>query len=242
VPIVVVVGAFRAHREFTLGGRCAECTNVVANKLERVGDWGWEDESIVSAGERAGASLAFDGTKVWIVGTTDEDYGEMKVFVDEFLVKTISCQSPVRRVRQILFVSEDLADCGHVIRVESASATPISIYNLFLLQTGDVRTIGGKHLVRNLPFWSELVALENGAVLGLQKRTNVTIVDVSERVEGIVREMPMSEKWEDSMKWTVPIVCCIVIGGVVWFVFNRIAVATSDECTSSIHGQWIYVV
>jgi hypothetical protein len=110
------------------------------------------------------------------------------------------------------------------------------------LQTVVVQTIGGKKLAKNLTFWGDLVAPENGTVLGIQKRTTITIMDVSERVENIVKGMAIGQKSEDFMMWIVLIVCSIVVCGVVWCVFNRRSVATSDELTSLIHGQRLYVV
>jgi hypothetical protein len=146
VPVISSVGVFRACAAFAKSnGMPFELTNIEAYRLKQTGNWLWDDENILSAAQKASASFAFKGTKAWIVGTTDEEYGDMNVFVDDFLVKMVVCKSPVRRTRQLLFRSEDLADCNHVIHVECVSSAPVAIHNLFLLQNGGWECLKSKH-------------------------------------------------------------------------------------------------
>jgi alpha-L-fucosidase len=310
-PIISWVGAFRAYGEFAVRDMCGDCTNVEANKLEKTGEWIWDNENIVSNEPAAGATFAFDGTKAWIVGTMDESYGGMRVFVDDFLVKTVTCQSSTRRLRQVLFASEDLADCRHVIRAESVSDAPVSIHNLYLLQNGGagmfeiespvyavaagdnvtirilrhggangmasvtfqtlpgtalggrnfvdltstvpfkdsenvrtivIATIGGKKATNNLTFCGEIVAPSQGAVLGLQRKTNIVVTAATRPIARRTKGLAVTPKWRRSFLSLVLVVGGIMIGVVVWREHGRRSGATAEELSSLIHGERLYAV
>jgi alpha-L-fucosidase len=311
-PVIATVGAFRASPSFALGdGFLLELTNIESHRLEKTGEWVLENENIVTSVPQSTASFAFDGTKAWIVGTLDEGYGEMNVFVDNFLVRTVPCHSAVRQTRQLLFTSEDLADCRHVVRIESASAAPISIHNLYLLQNGGVglfeveapalevpkgenltlrilrhggtngvasvsfqtlpgtaidganfvaqkskvtfadgenvqtvvvQTVSSRKVTGNLTFFAEIVAPSDGAVLGVKRRMLITLTELKSQAGRLAQGVTMSHKTGGSITWIAASACCILLCCFVVFAMNRKDEVGSDELTSLIHGQRLYVL
>jgi alpha-L-fucosidase len=235
----------------------------------------------------------------------------MNVFIDDFLVKTVPCQSPFRQTRQLLFTSDDLADCPHVVRIESISAAPISIHNLYLLQNGGVglfeveapsldvpkgenltlrilrrggtngpasvsfqtlpgtaidgrnfvaqkskvtfadgenvqtvvvQTVSSRRVSGNLTFFAEIVAPSHGAVLGVQRRMRITLTELSHQAARLARGVTVSQKADASTAWLAASACCIVICFFVVLAMNRKTHVETDELTSLIHGNRLYVV
>jgi hypothetical protein len=133
-PVINNIAVFCVPPSFAMASWFpGELTNIEANRLEKTGIWSEDDDNILTRKAKSTASFAFEGTKAWIVGTMDQDSGNMNVYIDDFLTGTVSLQNPVKVRRRVLFQTDDLANCHHLIKIESVTSDPISIHGFHIL-------------------------------------------------------------------------------------------------------------
>jgi hypothetical protein len=102
-----------------------------------------------------------------------------------------------------------------------------------------LETIGERKVRGNLTFFGEIVALSNGAIVGLQKRTLITVVEVGNQING-VGDIKMSQGSEKSI--VMMVICGVFICLVVWFALARRSDAMPDQLASLMGGQRLYLV
>lgn len=139
-PKICNVGVYKASKGFSLssdGSSEAVPSNlkkVSINDATREGTWNFEKDEDGNAngsawGDTAGlaATFTFTGTKAWVVGTADPNYGMMDVYIDGKKVDSVNTQKSPRKMGAVLYTTPDLEYGTHTIKLaRSTKALGIS--------------------------------------------------------------------------------------------------------------------
>ena len=152
VPMLSEVGVYKASEGFQLAGAAPEgmvTTSVnEANSFTFSTGWNPQTGSQYINGQntwsnRAGASFTykFHGTKVYLMGTTDPGHGAADVYIDDQLVETINTHAESRSTGAKIFVSGDLEDGDHTLKLVAKTNTAIGVEAAYVINNGGVGMI-----------------------------------------------------------------------------------------------------
>lgn len=139
-PVIKCVGVFKAVGAFAMGdGYPSGLDYKDHTVLEAQGSWTEEADGSNKWTTEVGASLTlkFTGTKAWVTGTKDPHHGVMNVYIDGALVASPDTQSDTRRVNTKLYVTDDLKNCKHTLKIECGSVA-VGIHGIYLLSNDGV--------------------------------------------------------------------------------------------------------
>ena len=152
VPMLSEVGVYKASEGFQLAGAAPEgmvTTSVnEANSFTFSTGWNPQTGSQYINGQntwsnRAGASFTykFHGTKVYLMGTTDPGHGAADVYIDDQLVETIITHAESRSTGAKIFVSGDLEDGDHTLKLVAKTNAAIGVEAAYVINNGGVGMI-----------------------------------------------------------------------------------------------------
>lgn len=152
VPMLSEVGVYKASEGFQLAGAAPEgmvTTSVNdANSFTFSTGWNPQTGSQYINGQntwsnRAGASFTykFHGTKVYLMGTTDPGHGAADVYIDDRLVETINTHAESRSTGAKIFVSGDLEDGDHTLKLVAKTNAAIGVEAAYVINNGGVGMI-----------------------------------------------------------------------------------------------------
>lgn len=152
VPMLSEVGVYKASEGFQLAGAAPEgmvTTSVNdANSFTFSTGWNPQTGSQYINGQntwsnRAGASFTykFHGTKVYLMGTTDPGHGAADVYIDDQLVETINTHAESRSTGARIFVSGDLKDGDHTLKLVAKTNAAIGVEAAYVINNGGVGMI-----------------------------------------------------------------------------------------------------
>lgn len=152
VPMLSEVGVYKASEGFQLAGAAPEgmvTTSVnEANSFTFSTGWNPQTGSQYINGQntwsnRAGASFTykFHGTKVYLMGTTDPGHGAADVYIDDQLVETINTHAESRSTGAKIFVSGDLEDGDHTLKLVAKTNAAIGVEAAYVINNGGVGMI-----------------------------------------------------------------------------------------------------
>lgn len=152
VPMLSEVGVYKASEGFQLAGAAPEgmVTTSVNDTNSFTFSTGWNPQtgSQYINGQntwsnRAGASFTykFHGTKVYLMGTTDPGHGAADVYIDNQLVKTINTHAESRSTGAKIFVSDDLEDGNHTLKLVAKTNAAIGVEAAYVINNGGVGMI-----------------------------------------------------------------------------------------------------
>lgn len=127
VPMLSEIGVFKASSGFELTSAAPEGMDVLDNTDNVHFSYsGWTQETgqqyingtNMWANPGKSLELTFDGTKVYLMGTLDPNHGTADIYIDDEFVKTIDTYRTSRAVGQKIFISDDLEDGEHTLRLE----------------------------------------------------------------------------------------------------------------------------
>lgn len=152
VPMLSEVGVYKASEGFQLAGAAPEgmVTTSVNDTNSFTFSTGWNPQtgSQYINGQntwsnRAGASFTykFHGTKVYLMGTTDPGHGAADVYIDDQLVETINTHAESRSTGAKIFVSGDLEDGDHTLKLVAKTNAAIGVEAAYVINNGGVGMI-----------------------------------------------------------------------------------------------------
>ena len=152
VPMLSEVGVYKASEGFQLAGAAPEgmVTTSVNDTNSFTFSTGWNPQtgSQYINGQntwsnRAGANFTYEfhGTKVYLMGTTDPGHGAADVYIDNQLVKTINTHAESRSTGAKIFVSDDLEDGNHTLKLVAKTNAAIGVEAAYVINNGGVGMI-----------------------------------------------------------------------------------------------------
>ncbi len=152
VPMLSEVGVYKASEGFQLAGAAPEgmvTTSVnEANSFTFSTGWNPQTGSQYINGQntwsnRAGANFTYEfhGTKVYLMGTTDPGHGAADVYIDDQLVETINTHAESRSTGAKIFVSDDLKDGDHTLKLIAKTNAAIGVEAAYVINNGGVGMI-----------------------------------------------------------------------------------------------------
>ena len=151
VPMLSEVGVYKASEGFQLAGAAPEgmvTTSVNDNSFTFSTGWNPQTGSQYINGQntwsdRAGANFTykFHGTKVYLMGTTDPGHGAADVYIDDQLVETINTHAESRSTGAKIFVSDDLEDDNHTLKLVAKTNAAIGVEAAYVINNGGVGMI-----------------------------------------------------------------------------------------------------
>lgn len=151
VPMLSEVGVYKASEGFQLAGAAPEgmvTTSVNDNSFTFSTGWNPQTGSQYINGQntwsnRADASFTynFHGTKVYLMGTTDPGHGDADVYIDDQLVETINTHAESRSTGAKIFVSGDLEDGDHTLKLVAKTNAAIGVEAAYVINNGGVGMI-----------------------------------------------------------------------------------------------------
>lgn len=149
VPMLSEIGVFKASSGFELTSAAPEGMDVLDNTDNVHFSYsGWTQETgqqyingtNMWANPGKSLELTFDGTKVYLMGTLDPNHGTADIYIDDEFVKTIDTYRTSRAVGQKIFISDDLEDGEHTLRLEVKNKA-IGIEAAYVINNGGIGMI-----------------------------------------------------------------------------------------------------
>ncbi|KAK8898520.1 hypothetical protein M9Y10_000811 [Tritrichomonas musculus] len=175
VPLIQSIGIFKAVGSFAFDDDIPEGLTFIDSKtFSTTEKWTTEDEGIWTKVKGGSASTSFTGTRFYITGILDPGHGDMDVYVDDRKVATVNCKSATRKLRQVLYVSDEvsLSYDKHTVKVVCASEA-IAIHSLLYLDNnaqGMFEIASSEYSVNE----GQTVTVEVRRVGGYNKKATVT--------------------------------------------------------------------
>ena len=152
VPMLSEVGVYKASEGFQLAGAAPEgmVTTSVNDATSFTFSTGWNPQtgSQYINGQntwsnRADANFTYEfhGTKVYLMGTTDPGHGAADVYIDNQLVETINTHAESRSTGAKIFVSGDLEDGDHTLKLVAKTNAAIGVEAAYVINNGGVGMI-----------------------------------------------------------------------------------------------------
>lgn len=152
VPMLSEVGVYKASEGFQLAGAAPEgmVTTSVNEENSFTFSTGWNPQTgsqYINGqntwSDRAGANFTykFHGTKVYLMGTTDPGHGAADVYIDDQLVETINTHAESRSTGAKIFVSGDLEDGDHTLKLVAKTNAAIGVEAAYVINNGGVGMI-----------------------------------------------------------------------------------------------------
>lgn len=152
VPMLSEVGVYKASEGFQLAGAAPEgmVTTSVNDTNSFTFSTGWNPQTgsqYINGqntwSDRADANFTYEfhGTKVYLMGTTDPGHGAADVYIDNQLVKTINTHAESRSTGAKIFVSDDLEDGDHKLKLVAKTNAAIGVEAAYVINNGGVGMI-----------------------------------------------------------------------------------------------------
>lgn len=152
VPMLSEVGVYKASEGFQLAGAAPEgmVTTSVNDTNSFTFSTGWNPQTgsqYINGqntwSDRADANFIYEfhGTKVYLMGTTDPGHGAADVYIDNQLVKTINTHAESRSTGAKIFVSDDLEDGDHTLKLVAKTNAAIGVEAAYVINNGGVGMI-----------------------------------------------------------------------------------------------------
>ena len=152
VPMLSEVGVYKASEGFQLAGAAPEgmVTTSVNDTNSFTFSTGWNPQTgsqYINGqntwSDRADANFTYEfhGTKVYLMGTTDPGHGAADVYIDNQLVKTINTHAESRSAGAKIFVSDDLEDGDHTLKLVAKTNAAIGVEAAYVINNGGVGMI-----------------------------------------------------------------------------------------------------
>ena len=152
VPMLSEVGVYKASEGFQLAGAAPEgmVTTSVNDTNSFTFSTGWNPQTgsqYINGqntwSDRADANFTYEfhGTKVYLMGTTDPGHGAADVYIDDQLVKTINTHAESRSTGAKIFVSDDLEDGDHTLKLVAKTNAAIGVEAAYVINNGGVGMI-----------------------------------------------------------------------------------------------------
>ena len=152
VPMLSEVGVYKASEGFQLAGAAPEgmVTTSVNDTNSFTFSTGWNPQTgsqYINGqntwSDRADANFTYEfhGTKVYLMGTTDPGHGSADVYIDNQLVKTINTHAESRSTGAKIFVSDDLEDGDHTLKLVAKTNAAIGVEAAYVINNGGVGMI-----------------------------------------------------------------------------------------------------
>lgn len=152
VPMLSEVGVYKASEGFQLAGAAPEgmVTTSVNDTNSFTFSTGWNPQTgsqyingqnTWSDRTDANFTYEFHGTKVYLMGTTDPGHGAADVYIDNQLVKTINTHAESRSTGAKIFVSDDLEDGDHTLKLVAKTNAAIGVEAAYVINNGGVGMI-----------------------------------------------------------------------------------------------------
>ena len=152
VPMLSEVGVYKASEGFQLAGAAPEgmVTTSVNDTNSFTFSTGWNPQTgsqYINGqntwSDRADANFTYEfhGTKVYLMGTTDPGHGAADVYIDNQLVKTINTHAESRSTGAKIFVSDDLKDGDHTLKLIAKTNAAIGVEAAYVINNGGVGMI-----------------------------------------------------------------------------------------------------
>lgn len=152
VPMLSEVGVYKASEGFQLAGAAPEgmVTTSVNDTNSFTFSTGWNPQTgsqYINGqntwSDRADANFTYEfhGTKVYLMGTTDPGHGAADVYIDNQLVKTINTHAESRSTGAKIFVSGDLEDGDHTLKLVAKTNAAIGVEAAYVINNGGVGMI-----------------------------------------------------------------------------------------------------
>ena len=152
VPMLSEVGVYKASEGFQLAGAAPEgmVTTSVNDTNSFTFSTGWNPQTgsqYINGqntwSDRADANFTYEfhGTKVYLMGTTDPGHGAADVYIDNQLVKTINTHAESRSTGAKIFVSDDLEDGDHTLKLVAKTNAAIGVEAAYVINNGGVGMI-----------------------------------------------------------------------------------------------------
>ena len=152
VPMLSEVGVYKASEGFQLAGAAPEgmVTTSVNDTNSFTFSTGWNPQTgsqYINGqntwSDRADANFTYEfhGTKVYLMRTTDPGHGAADVYIDNQLVKTINTHAESRSTGAKIFVSDDLEDGDHTLKLVAKTNAAIGVEAAYVINNGGVGMI-----------------------------------------------------------------------------------------------------
>lgn len=156
VPMISEAGVYKASEGFELAASAPSGMDVIDIEDTDTSDGTgfafngkWSKESGSSyvnetnrwANAGAGLTLKFNGSKVYLVGTTDPGHGKATITIDGGDPVTVDTSGAQRATGQICFSSEDLDDGAHTLTLQ-VDTKAVGIEAAYAINNGGVGMIG----------------------------------------------------------------------------------------------------
>ena len=152
VPMLSEVGVYKASEGFQLAGAAPEgmVTTSVNDTNSFTFSTGWNPQTgsqYINGqntwSDRADANFTYEfhGTKVYLMGTIDPGHGAADVYIDNQLVKTINTHAESRSTGAKIFVSDDLEDGDHTLKLVAKTNAAIGVEAAYVINNGGVGMI-----------------------------------------------------------------------------------------------------
>ena len=153
VPMISEVGVFKASEGFELAAAAPDGMTIIDNTdsaFNYTGNWKQEtgsqylnETNVYSVnGNAASATLKFTGSKIYLVGTIDPNHGAANITIDDGDSVRVDTYSPTRATGTMYFVSEDLEDGEHTLKISTANNKPIAIEGAYVINNGGKGMVG----------------------------------------------------------------------------------------------------
>lgn len=123
VPMISEVGVYKATDDMALGNGIPEGLTITDDRQFTANGWTQEsgDQFIEGTGMWCGpnkeATVKFQGTKAWLVGTVDPNHGPADIYIDNKKVASINTKGTTRKLGEKIFESETLEDKEHTLKI-----------------------------------------------------------------------------------------------------------------------------
>ena len=150
VPMISEVGLYKASEGFEKAKAAPSGMDVLDihdEKAFQLTGWNKETGEQYLNGTNAWANpggkltLNFNGSKVYLIGTIDPNHGTANVSIDGQPATEINTNAAARKVGQMLYISEDLADGAHTLTLDVTNRA-IGIEAAYVINNGGMGMIG----------------------------------------------------------------------------------------------------
>ncbi|WP_461816160.1 alpha-L-fucosidase [Faecalimonas sp.] len=123
VPMLSEIGVYKATDDMALGNGIPAGLTVTDDRNFKATGWTQESgEQFVEGtgmwcGPNKEATVEFQGTKAWLVGTVDPNHGPADIYIDDKKVATINTKGTTRKLGQRIFESDTLEDKKHTLKI-----------------------------------------------------------------------------------------------------------------------------
>lgn len=124
VPMLSEIGLYKVTSDMSMRSGIPEGLKIKDDRKFTQSGWNQEtgDQFLECTGMWTSAlnkeaTVTFNGTRVWLVGTVDPKHGTADIYIDGKKVKSINTNASQRKLGQVLFESDDLTNTEHTLKI-----------------------------------------------------------------------------------------------------------------------------